>query len=124
MATRFVDIDRDTPMLLPPDLRDWVPADHLVHFVLDAIEQVDLHQFKVDTRGTADAQPPSMLLALLVYSYAIGVFGSRRIEQSTYDNIAMRLLTADTHRDGRRRARDSGLSRNAPKKRAGGAGPI
>ncbi len=52
MATRFVDIDRDTPMLLPPDLRDWVLADHLVHFVLDAIEQVDLQPFKLNTRGS------------------------------------------------------------------------
>ena len=39
MATRFVSVDRDTPLLLPPDLRDWVPADHLVHFILDAVEK-------------------------------------------------------------------------------------
>jgi hypothetical protein len=49
----------------------------------------------VNTRGPGDAQyPPSLLL---VYIYATGVFGSRRIEQSTYDNVAVRLLTADTH---------------------------
>ncbi len=100
MATRFVDIDRDTALLLPPDLRDWVPADHLVHLLIDAVEKLDLRQIKVNTRGTGDAQyPPAMLLALLVYSYATGVFGSRRIEQSTYDNVAVRLLTADTHPD-------------------------
>jgi transposase len=100
MSTRFVNIDRDTPLLLPPDLRDWVPANHLAHFILDAVESIDLRQAKVNMRGTGDAQyPPAMLLGLLVYSYATGVFGSRRIEQSTYDNVAVRLLTADTHPD-------------------------
>jgi hypothetical protein len=44
MAIRFVNIDRDTPLLLPPDLRDWVPADHLAHFVIDAVEALDLRQ--------------------------------------------------------------------------------
>ena len=100
MATRFVNIDRDTPLLLPPDLRDWVPADPLAHFVVDAVEALDLRQIKVNERGTGDAQyPPSLLLALLIYSYATGTFGSRRIEQSTHDNVAVRLLTADTHPD-------------------------
>lgn len=85
MATRFVNIDRDTPLLLPPDLRDWVPADHLAHFILDAVEELDLRQVKVNTRGTGDAQyPPTMMLGLLIYSYATGSFGSRRIEQSTF----------------------------------------
>ena len=100
MATRFVPVDRDTPMLLPPDLRDWVPADHLAHFVIDAVEALDLREIRVNTRGTGDAQyPPTMLLSLLVYSYATGTFGSRRIEQTTYDNVAVRLITGDTHPD-------------------------
>ena len=100
MATRFVSIDRDTPLLLPPNLRDWVPADHLVHFILDAVAALDLRQVKVNERGTGSEQyPPTMLLALLIYSYATGTFGSRRIEQSTYDSVPVRLLTADTHPD-------------------------
>jgi len=100
MATRFVSIDRDTPLLLPPNLRDWVPADHLVHFILDAVDALDLRQVKVNTRGTGSEQyPPPMLLGLLIYSYATGIFGSRRIEQSTYDSVPVRLLTADTHPD-------------------------
>ena len=100
MALRFVPSDRDTPLLLPPNLRDWVPADHLVHFVLDAVAALDLRQVKVNERGTGSEQyPPAMMLALLIYSYATGTFGSRRIEQSTHDSVPVRLLTADTHPD-------------------------
>jgi hypothetical protein len=51
VATRFVSIDRNIPMLLPPDLRDWVPADHLAHFVIDAVEGIDLREVRVNTRG-------------------------------------------------------------------------
>ena len=100
MATRFVPIDRDTPLLLPPNLRDWVPAEHLVHFIIDAVEALDLRQVKVNTRGTGSEQyPPHLLLTLLIYSYATGSFSSRRIERSTYDSVPVRVLTADTHPD-------------------------
>jgi transposase len=102
MATRFVSIDRDTPLQLPPNLRDWVPADHLVHFLLDAVDALDLRQVRVNTRGTGSKQyPPAMLLGLLIYSYATGIFGSRRIEQSTYDSVPGR----GTDRQGRHVAR-------------------
>lgn len=100
MATRFVPIDRDTPLLLPPNLRDWVLDDHLVHFILDAVAALDLLWVKVNERGTGSEQyPPTMLLALLIYSYAPGNFSSRRIEQSPHDSVLVRLLTADTHPD-------------------------
>jgi len=100
MATRFVIIDRDTPLLLPPDLRDWVPSSHLVHFVIDAMDAIDTRPCRVNSRGTGSAQyPPSVLLSLLVYSYATGVFSSRQIERSTHENVAVRLLCADTHPD-------------------------
>jgi transposase len=97
---KYVNIDRDTPLLLPPDLRDWVPADHLVHFVIDAMEAIDVRSAQVNERGTGSEQyPPAMLLGLLVYSYATGVFSSRQIERSTHENVAVRLLCADTHPD-------------------------
>lgn len=100
MATRFVRIDRETPLLLPPDLRDWVPKSHLAHYILDAVEELDLSGVRTNERGTGSEQyPPGMLLALLIYSYATGTFSSRRIEQSSYDNVAVRLLTGDTHPD-------------------------
>jgi transposase len=100
MGTRYVSIDRETALLLPPDLRDWVPADHLVHFVIDAVEQLDVSAARVNDRGTGSEQyPPRMLLGLLIYSYATGVFSSRQIERATYENVAVRLLCADTHPD-------------------------
>jgi transposase len=100
MAVRFVSVDHDTPMLLPPDLRDWVPADHIVHFVMDAVKLLDLTSAKINHRGTGSAQyPPSMMLGLLIYSYATGTFSSRKIEKLTYENLAVRFLTGDTHPD-------------------------
>ena len=80
--------------------RRVLPADHLAHFILDAVEALDLRQVKVNTRGTGSEQyPPHLLLALLIYSYATGTFSSRRIEQSTHESVPVRLLTADTHPD-------------------------
>jgi transposase len=100
MPARFVNIDHDTPLLLPPDLRQWVPRDHLVHFLMDAVAELDLTGVRVNERGTGDAQyPPRLLLGLLLYSYATGVFASRQIEAATYDRVAVRLLCADTHPD-------------------------
>lgn len=100
MAARFVLVDHDTPLLLPPDLRQWVPADHLVHFVMDAVGELDVRAAKVNERGTGDAQyPPRMMLGLLVYSYATGMFSSRKIERATYENVAVRVMCADTHPD-------------------------
>jgi transposase len=100
MAARFVNIDHATPMLLPPDLRDWVPAGHMVHFIMDAVAELDLSRARVNQRGTGDAQyPPSMMLGLLIYCYATGTFASRRIETLTHENVAVRFLCADTHPD-------------------------
>ena len=92
MAQRFKNIDRDTPLLLPPDLRDWVAEDDLVHFVIAAVERLPLSRFKVNEKGCGDEQyPPHLLLALLVYCYANGIFSSRRIERATYRDVAVRL---------------------------------
>lgn len=100
MGARFVQVDHDTPLLLPPDLREWVPSSHLVHFVMDAVGQLDVSQARVNERGTGDAQyPPQMMLGLLIYSYATGVFSSRQIERTTYENVAVRVMCADTHPD-------------------------
>ena len=64
--SNFVDCDREQAFLLPPDLRDWVPSDDLAHFVIEAVERVDLGAFKVNHRGTGSAQyHPRMMLALI-----------------------------------------------------------
>jgi transposase len=98
MPARFVNIDHDTPLLLPPDLRQWVPEGHLVHFIMDAVGELDLSAAKINQRGTGNEQyPPGMLLGLLIYSYATGVFSSRQIERMTHDSVPVRLLCADTH---------------------------
>jgi transposase len=100
MAERLVNVDRDTPMLLPVDLREWVPGDDLVHFVIEAVDSMQLPSMAVNRRGTGSEQyPPRMMLALLMYCHSLGVFSSRRIERATYRDIAVRYLTGDTHPD-------------------------
>ena len=100
MAERLVNVDRDTPMLLPVDLRQWVPENDLVHFVINAVETMNLSAVSVNSRGSGSKQyPPRMMLALVIYSYANGVFASRRIERCTYRDVAVRYLTGDTHPD-------------------------
>jgi transposase len=100
MPARFVNVDHDTPLLLPPDLRQWIPEDHLVHYILDAVDALPLTTLRVNERGTGDEQfPPRMMLGLLIYCYATGTFSSRQIERATYTDVAVRLLTADTHPD-------------------------
>lgn len=87
-------------MLLPPDLKDWVGEDDLVHFVIEAVERLPLACFKVNERGSGSKQHnPFMMLTLLVYCYSNGIFSSRKIERASYRDIAVRYLTADTHPD-------------------------
>jgi len=98
MATKFKVVDRITPMLLPPNLQDWLPNDHMVHFIVDAVTMLDLRDIQVNERGTGSAQyPPSMMLALLIYCYATGRFSSRGIEQATHFDIAVRYICGGEH---------------------------
>ncbi len=100
MAARFQNIDRETPMLLPVSIQEWVPKNDLAHFVIDAIASLSLDHYSINHRGTGDAQfPPGMMLTLLVYSYATGIFSSRRIEHATYQNLSVRFICADSHPD-------------------------
>jgi transposase len=100
MAEGFVEADRETPMLLPADLREWVLEEDLVHFIIEAVKTLPTREFVVNERGTGYAQyPPSMMLALLIYYYANGIFSSRRIERASYRDLGVRYLTGDTHPD-------------------------
>ena len=98
--SKFVDCEREQPFLLPPDLRDWIPEDDLAHFVIEAVERVALGAFKVNDRGTGSAQyHPRMMLALLIYCYANGIFSSRRIERATHRDLGVRFVAANRHPD-------------------------
>lgn len=100
MSAKFVNVDRDTPMLLPCDLRDWVKDNDLAGFILEAVEATDLRGARVNHRGTGSAEyPPSMMLALLIYCYATGVFSSRKIERASYDSVSVRYICANHHPD-------------------------
>ena len=100
MAERFVNVDRQTPMFLPPDLREWVADNELAHLVLEAVELCDLRAAHCNVRGSGSEQyPPTMMLALLIYAYATGLFSSRRIERATYESVAVRYLCANHHPD-------------------------
>ena len=93
MSARFVNIDRDTPLLFPEDLRKWVPENHIVHFIIDAVMKLDIRNFKVTENGSGDEQyPPEMMLALLIYCYVTKRMSSRAIEAATYMDIGARYI--------------------------------
>jgi transposase len=98
--SRFIQVDRDTQYLLPPSVDEWLPQNHLARFVVEVIEQLDLSKLtcRYAGRGSA-AHHPSVLLGLLVYGYATGVFSSRKIERASYDSVAFRYIAANTHPD-------------------------
>lgn len=100
MSAKFIDYDQATLFLLPPSLQDWLPEDHLARFVVEIVDQLDLSSLKATYAGRG-SQPynPEMLLALLFYGYATGVFSSRKLERSTYDSVAFRFIAANTHPD-------------------------
>ena len=97
---KFVERDPSQLYLLPPDIRDWVLEDDLAHFVLEAVERVPMSAFQVNERSTGLAQcHPRMMLALLIYCHANGIFGSRRIERATYRDLGVRYVSSDCHPD-------------------------
>jgi transposase len=97
---RFVPVDRDTQFLFPPSVQEWLPEDHLARFIVDIVEQLDLSVLEESYAGRgSDAHHPAMLVALLLYGYATGTFSSRSLERASYDSIAFRYITANTHPD-------------------------
>ena len=98
--SKYVPVDREQPYLLPPDMREWLPEDDLAHFVVEAVERVGMRHFRVNALGTGSAQyHPRMMLALLIYCYANGIFSSRRIERAAYRDIGVRYVTANRQPD-------------------------
>ena len=100
MSSRFRDVDRGTPYLLPPSLDDWLPEDHLARFVVEIVEGLDTGELeRAYGGGGSAAYHPKMLLSLLFYGYATGVFSSRKLERAAYDSVAFRFIAANTHPD-------------------------
>jgi hypothetical protein len=98
MAYNFLRGDRDQPFLLAPDLRDWLPADHLAWFVRDVVDQLDLepflHAYRADGHGHP-AYDPKTLLGVLLYAYAVGVRSSRQIQRRCREDLAFRVLAGN-----------------------------
>ena len=98
--SNFRTIDRQTGFLLPPSVDDWIPERHLARFVVEVIEGLDLRSMSESYRGSGSASyHPSVLLGIMVYGYATGVFSSRKLERATYDSVAFRFIAANEHPD-------------------------
>ncbi len=86
----------EQPLLLPPRLDDWLPKGHLVYFIIDVVEMLDLSELvgRVQSKDPRGARPydPKQLLTLLFYGYATGVFSSRRLARACEDNVACRII--------------------------------
>jgi transposase len=98
VSQNFIAADRDQALLLPPSLRDWLPAEHLAWFVLDAVAEMDLTAFYGAYRADGHGRPahePAMMVALLLYAYAVGERSSRRIERRCVEDIAFRVIAAN-----------------------------
>jgi transposase len=98
MAYNFLRGNRDQPFLLPPDLRDWLPADHLTWFILDVVDQLDLGPFLRAYRADGHGHPayhPKTLLGVLLYAYATGVRSSRQIQRRCVEDLAFRVLAGN-----------------------------
>lgn len=102
MAKTFRPYDLNQHLLLPPDLRDWLPEGHLALFVSDVVDELNLAAIVRAYDGDERGQPPyhpAMMVKLLLYAYCTGRPSSRRIERATHDDVACRVLAADQHPD-------------------------
>jgi transposase len=97
---KFRPVDRDTGFLMPPSVDEWLPERHLARFVVEVIASLDLRTMLGRYRGSGEASyHPAVLLGILVYGYATGVFSSRKLERATYDSVAFRFVAANQHPD-------------------------
>ena len=98
--SHFRPIDRKTAYLLPPSVEEWLPEDHLARFIVEVVDGLDLSRLEQAYGGQGSAAyHPALLLCLLVYGYATGVFSSRKIERATFDSVAFRFIAAGSHPD-------------------------
>jgi transposase len=103
MGQNFIPDTVNQTLLFPPSLHDWLPEGHLARFLLDVVSALDLSAIytsyqEKDGRGQA-AYAPEMMVRLLLYGYARGVYSSRKIQTRTYEDVAFRYLSGDQHPD-------------------------
>ena len=102
MPQNFLRCDHDQVLLLPPNLRDWLPEGHLASFLLDTVDSLDLDSFylayRADGHGRA-AHDPASMVALLLYTYCRGLRSSRAIERSCWDDVGCRVIMANQQPD-------------------------
>jgi len=93
-------LDRRTDFLMPPSVDEWLPQKHLARYVVEVIDSLDLSAMSKSYRGSGSASyHPALLLGILVYGYATGVFSSRKLERATHDSVAFRFIAANDHPD-------------------------
>jgi transposase len=98
MSQNFIECDREQGFLLPPSLRDWLPADHLAWFVIESVDRLDLEAFYADYRADGHgraAYEPSVMVSLVLYAYSTNVRSSRAIERHCRQDIAYRVITGN-----------------------------
>ena len=98
--SRFKPSNREMTYLFPPSMNDWLPEQHLARFIVEIVEQLDVPPME-RAYGTSGSAPfhPALLLSILVYGYATGVFSSRKLAHATDDSVAFRFVAADEHPD-------------------------
>jgi transposase len=102
MNKRFKPYDLDQRLLLPPDIREWLPEGHLASFITDVVAEMDLSAIYEEYEAQRRGQPPydpRMMVALLVYAYCMGKPSSRKIERATYEEVPYRVIAGDQHPD-------------------------
>ena len=98
--SNFRPINRDMDFLMPPSVDEWLPQRHLARFMAEVIEGLDLRAMTGSYRGSGEASyHPRLLLGLILYGYATGVFSSRNLERATHDSVAFRFIAANQHPD-------------------------
>src|SRR4051812_25318897 len=98
--SNFRPIIRDMDFLMPPSVDEWLPQRHLARFVVEVIEGLDLRAMTGSYRGVGEAPyHPRLLLGLIIYGYATGVFSSRNMERASHDSVAFRFIAANEHPD-------------------------
>ena len=97
MGTTFRPYSPDQELLLPPSLNEWLPEGHLAYFISDVVEELDLSAFYARYEGSGRRNSPfdpRMMLKVLIYAYATGVFSSRKIARKLEEDVALRVLAA------------------------------